>query len=132
MGSSGSGRLTDYPGTSPVGSKGASQKGEGGGGPPDDRCGRAFSASLEDIEHSEYYLAHSSPPPVSEPLRVRHGKRLVAETVDGQSVGNIPTPLNYLAACLKEGWSYQGLVTASNSGPPLAAVVGDFAAKPPA
>jgi hypothetical protein len=131
MGSSGSGRISDYPGTSKGGGNGGGSTGGGGGQPPEDRCGRAFSTPLEDIEHSEYYQAHRAPPPVGEPLQIRQRKRLVAETAHGQSVGNIPTGLNFLAACLKDGWSYTGRVTASNNGPPLATVTADFAAIPP-
>lgn len=128
MGSSGSGRISDYPGTSNDSGSGTAT---GGGKPPEDRCGRAFSTSLEDIEHSEYYLAYGAPPPVKEVLRIRRRKRLVAETADGQSVGNIPTAFNYLASCLKEGWDYAGLVTASKNGPRLASMTADFAASAP-
>ncbi len=132
MGSSGSGRISDYPGTSRAGGNGGGPKGDGGDQPPEDRCGRAFSTPLEDIEHSEYYEVHGAPPPIGEALRIRQRKRLVAETADGQSVGNIPTALNFLASCMKEGWDYTGLVTVSNNGPPLASATADFAATSPA
>lgn len=128
MGSSGSGRISDYPGSSGGGPSGAGDGGGSGGGQPEDRCSRAFAVSLEDIEHSDYYSAHGAPPPVGEVLRVALRKRLVAETGTGQSVGNLPTAFNYLAGCLKEGWSYTGTVTSSASGPPVASVSGDFAA----
>jgi hypothetical protein len=36
-------------------------------------------------------------------LSIQLGKRLIAVTANGQSVGNLPTALNYLAACLKDG-----------------------------
>jgi hypothetical protein len=130
MGSSGSGRIGDYPGTSQGG--GSPSQGAGGGGrPPEDRCARAFSTALEDIEHSEHYRAHGVPPPKSEVLEIRLAKRLVAVTAGGQSVGNLPTALNYLAACMKDGWRYTGLVTDSGNGPPTATVTADFAATPP-
>lgn len=129
MGSSGSGRITDYPGSSK--SKGNGDEIGGGGQSPQDRCGRAFRTPLEDIEHSEYYKSKGVPPPVEEKLRIGQRKRLVAETFTGQSVGNIPTSFNYLAACLKTGWTYEGLVTASKNGPPLASVMADFVPIPP-
>lgn len=131
MGSSGSGRISDYPassGGSGGAGGGAGGDGGGGGGQPDDRCGRAFTVTFEDVEHSDYYAAHGAPPPIGEELRVSLRKRVVAETTSGQSVGNLPTALNYLAACLKEGWTYTGAVTASSKGPPIATVTGDFAA----
>lgn len=143
MGSSGSGRISDYPGSSRArgdrdggrgrdsgGGGGAGGSG-GGGGQPEDRCGKAFSVRLEDIEHSEYFTAHGAPPPLGETLHVRQRKRLVAETSTGQTVGNLPTSYNYLAGCLKDGWAYTGQVTTSSSGPPVAAVTADFAAMPP-
>jgi hypothetical protein len=129
MGSSGSGRISDYPGTSQGG--GGTSRGGGGGQPPEDRCARAFSAALEDIEHCEYYQAHGAPPPQGEALEVRLAKRLIAVAANGQSVGNLPTALNYLAACMKDGWRYTGLVTDSGNGPPTATVTADFAATPP-
>lgn len=129
MGSSGSGRISDYPGTSQGG--GGTSQGGGGGQPPEDRCARAVSAALEDVEHSDYYHAHGQPPPSGTGLEVRLVKRLVAVTSDGQSVGNLPTGLNYLAACMKDGWRYTGLVVDSGNGPPTATVTADFAATRP-
>jgi hypothetical protein len=132
MGSSGGGRISDY-----SGSKGGSNKGGGGGGsgggplPPAERCGRAFSVELEDVEHSDFFAANGTQPSVGTPLRIRKRKRLVAETLDGVSVGNIPTSHNYLADCIEAGWDYMGQVTVSSSGPPVASVVGDFAAIAP-
>ena len=122
MGSSGSGRITDYPGSS--------KKGSGGDPSPEDRCERAFSAALEDIEHSDYYKSHGAVPPVGERLRVTQRKRLVAETTNGESVGNLPTSLNYLAGCLKDGWGYRGEIRNSKAGRPVATISADFAAIP--
>jgi hypothetical protein len=130
MGSSGSGRISDYPGTG--GRPGSKSGGAGDPVGSGDRCSRAFTASLEDIEHSDYFEANGVVPPIGQSLRIAQRKRLVAETGDGQSVGNLPTSLNYLAACLKDGWTYTGVVTACSNGPPVAAVMGDFAANPPA
>ncbi len=128
MGSSGSGRISDYPGSSGGGRSGGGGGGGGGGDQPDDRCGRAFSVTFEDVEHSEYYVAHGGPPSIGEELHISLRKRLVAETASGQSVGNLPTAFNYLAACLKEGWVYTGAVTGASKGPPVVIVTGDFAA----
>lgn len=139
MGSSGGGRISDY-----SGSKGGSNKGTGGSGggaggggggdgpiPPEERCGRAFSVELEDVEHSDHFAANGGPPPVGTALRIRRLKRLVAETLDGVSVGNVPTSHNYLADCIEADWSYVGQVRVSSSGPPTASVIGDFAATAP-
>src|SRR4051812_5566945 len=98
MGSSGSCNLGHYPSSSPKGKPGGTS---GGGGSPEDRCARAFSVRLEDVEQSEYYRAHKTTPPVGTQLTVAQRKRLVAQTGGGESIGNLPTTFNYLASCLK-------------------------------
>ena len=131
MGSSGSGNLSDYSGSSGGSNKGSGGDGGGGPLPPADRCSRAFTVELEDVEHSDYFKANGSPPPEGTPLRIRRSKRLVAETADGVAVGNIPTSYNYLAECMAADWEYEGQVVVSTSGPPVVSVVGDFAASSP-
>jgi hypothetical protein len=130
MGSTGGGRIRDYPGSSKPPSD---DSGGGGGGtpPPSDRCARAISVALEDIEHCDYFGTHGVVPPVGEILKVAQRKRVVAETAAGVSVGNLPTSYNYLAACLKDGWTYVGSIRSSSNGPPLAAVTADFGAVAP-
>lgn len=125
MGSSGSGRFSDYPGTG----SGSSGSGTGSGGT--DRCALAVDASLEDIEQSDFFKSNGTPPSVGTALRIEQRKRLVAITDKGEVVGNIPTQLNYLAACIASGWKYEGRVRASSSGPPVATVDADFAASSP-
>lgn len=133
MGSSGSGRISDYPGSSKGGSKtGGAGSGGGSGQVPEDRCGRALAVVLEDIEHSDYFVTHRTVPPAGTVLRIQHKKRLAAVTEEGEVVGNLPTGYNYLAACLKEGWSYIGTVRSSTSRPPIASVSADFIANSPA
>ena len=129
MGSSGSGKISDYPGSSSSGKSG----GEGGGSNagPDDRCSKAFSARLEDVEQSEYYRKHGKIPPIGTQVEVAMRKRPVAQTTAGESIGNLPTSFNYLASCMKEGWVYIGVVQSVNSGPPVAAIQVDFAATHP-
>ena len=129
MGSSGPSRISDYPGSS---SRGKPAKPGGGNGySPTDRCARAFSARLEDVEQSDYYQAYKTTPPVGMKVEVAQRKRLVAQTLSGESIGNLPTSLNYLASCLKDGWHYFGTVQSVTSGPPVATISGDFAATPP-
>src|SRR6185437_5263017 len=117
MGSSGSGRISDYPGSSQSKSGGGK-----GGGSQDDRCARAFSARLEDVERSDFYQTHGKVPPIGTRLEIVQRKRLVAQTPNGQSVGNLPTSLNYLASCLKDGWSYVGTIQNATNPPPVASI----------
>src|SRR5690348_11275989 len=136
MGSSGTGRLTDYPGSgkrkkpgSKRGGGGAGGSGGSGGGgrPPEDRCGKAFTVILEDVEGSGYYEAHKTVPAIGSAVRVAHKKRIIAETPTGKPVGNLPTNFNYLASCIAAGFSYVGKVTQSTKGPPVATVTIDVA-----
>jgi hypothetical protein len=129
MGSTGSGRISDYPGSSSQGKPGGT--GGSNGDSPIDRCARAFSARLEDVEQSDYYRAHNSMPPIGTQVEVAQRKRLVAQTTSGESIGNLPTSLNYLASCLKEGWRYVGRVQSVSGGPPVATISADFGATPP-
>ncbi len=129
MGNSGSGRISDYPGSSPSGS---SKSGAGNGNtPPEDRCAKAFSARLEDVELSDFYQNHGRFPDVGTQLEIALRKRLVAQTTTGESVGNLPTSFNYLAACIKDGWRYVGSVESATSGPPEVSLSADFAATSP-
>lgn len=127
MGSTGSGRISDYPGSSSQGKAG----GGTGGGSQEDRCARAFNARLEDVEWSDYYRAHRAVPAVGTQLTVVLNKRLIAQTTAGENVGNLPTSLNYLAACIKDGWRYIGTVQSATNPPPEANISADFAATPP-
>ena len=126
MGSSGSGRISDYPGSSSKGSA-SSTSGSGGSGGGPDRCAQAIAVILEDIEHCDFYTAVGTVPAPGQQLRIAFKKRIVAETDAGITVGNLPTAYNYLAACLKDGWTYTGTVTASNGSGVVATVSADFA-----
>lgn len=126
MGSSGSGRISDYPGSSKTESS-SGGKGGGGNGGGSDRCAQAIAVSLEDIEHCDYYKTVGGVPAPGQRLRLAHKKRIVAQTDAGVTVGNLPTAYNYLASCLKEGWTYTGTVTNSNGTGRVATVSADFA-----
>jgi hypothetical protein len=129
MGSNESDRISDYPGLSSSGISG------GGGDVNDaraqDRCGRAFSARLEDAQQSEYYRTRGTVPLLGTEVQIVRRKRLVAQTTDGESIGNLPTSFNYLAACLTDGWTYVGKVRSVAVAPPIATILVDFAAAPP-
>lgn len=114
MGSTGSGSFTDYP----------------GGSGSDDQCYRAFAAALEDVEHGAYFKARAAVPPVGTVLALAHQKRIVAVTEAGEVVGSLPIRLNYLAGCLRQGYTYTGHVLEARSGP-VVVVLADFIAAPP-
>ena len=125
LGSNGSGRISDYPGSSSSSGIGS---GTGGDGGAIDRCSRAFNTRLEDVELSPYYQAHGVLPPIGTKVRVVQGKRMQVQTLDGEVIGNLPTSLNYLAACLKDGWTYVGTVQKLLSQQPVLTVALDFVA----
>lgn len=128
MGTSGPARLTDYPGSK----KGDKSGGNGdSGSTPEDRCNRAFSVTLEDVEHCTFFKLHGTSPTAGTDVQVAHKKRIVAETLAGEVVGNLPTRFNYLASCLGAGFKYVGKVVDSANGPPVAKVTVDIAPVPP-
>ncbi|MAM73718.1 MAG: hypothetical protein CMO29_07940 [Tistrella sp.] len=113
MGSSGSGRLTDYPGSQSKGTGNEVGSGASGG----DRCGRAFSCILEEVELCSYFLKHKSAPPTNTILSIIHQRRLFAVDANGESVGALPTKFNYIADCIVAGFTYKGRVVTSSSTP---------------
>jgi hypothetical protein len=143
MGSRGSGRISDYPGSSSSskGGRGRGNPDSGGAGGPgatktsgggkpsgaDDRCAKAFAVKLEDVEHSDYFRAHGGSPVSGTTMTLVHRKRLVATTAEGESTGNLPTSFNYLAACMKDGWNYVGTVSNVTGSRTGVSIVVDFA-----
>ena len=123
MGSTGSGSFSDYPGSRP------NEKGQGAGGggaSGEDRCARAFSCTLEEVEQCEYFSANGDVPPVNTALSIEQRGRLFAVDAAGRTVGALPTKFNYLADCIAAGFAYEGRVNASTTAP-VASVSVDFA-----
>jgi len=124
MGSSGSGSFSDYSGkTKQTGDGGGSS----GGGSGNDLCRQAFSVGLEDVGDHELFTTTGAVPPVGSPLSLAHQGRIVALDANGVIVGALPTRFNYLAACLRDGIGYTGVVTLSATAP-APRVNADFAA----
>lgn len=124
MGSSGSGRFSDYSG-SPKQTENTG--GSSGGSSGHDRCRQAFAAGLEDVEQYDYYNNHGHAIPVGTRLILSVVVRVIALTETGESVGALPTSFNYIAGCLNSGITYTGIVTNSSSWPIMRVDV-DFAA----
>ena len=111
MGSTGSGNFSDYTGKPKTGSG----SGSSGGSSGSDKCGEPFATSLEDVASHDFYVNHGSAPAVGTQLTVEVRGRVVA-VAGTESVGSLPTRLNYLARCLQDGFTYTGIVTASSNG----------------
>jgi hypothetical protein len=127
MGSTGSGSFSDYPGSRPKeGGEGAG----GGGASGEDRCARAFSCALEEVEQCDYFTASGGVPPANTALTIEQRGRLFAVDSSGQTVGALPTRFNYLADCMAAGFKYEGRVNSSASAP-VASVNVDFAPRTP-
>ncbi|WP_323949955.1 hypothetical protein [Aeromonas caviae] len=125
MGSSGSGRFSDYPGT-----KATKIVGDGvgiaGGESGTDRCLKAFSTLLEEVGNSDYYSKFHKVPSVGEQVKIIFNKnRLFAVDINGIEIGALPTYLNYLFACMNDGVNYIGLVSHS-AATPVPTVTTDF------
>lgn len=126
MGSTGSGRFTDYSGSKKANGKG-SKGGQGGGSSGTDRCLQALSCTLEEVSQCEFYATNGKVPAPNTSLKVILDKRLFAINDKGVKVGALPTKYNYLAACMKAGFTYAGLVTTSKISP-TPAITADFVA----
>jgi hypothetical protein len=124
MGSSGSGSFSDYSkkpskksGTNGHGSQKGSGGGASGGASGENDCAKAIGdISLEEVVRCEYYEKHSDVPRVSTHVRVRDvlvEHRIGIENNKGELLGYLPTEYNYLVGCMKEGYSYAGLVKSS-------------------
>lgn len=124
MGSTGSGRLSDY-----SGAREQSKNGQpaGGGSSGADRCRQAFSAILEEVAQCGYYTAAKTVPPRGSELRLVLDGRIFAVAQNGSKVGALPTSYNYLAGCIESGVQYVGIVKRAIASP-VPSVEADFVA----
>ncbi|WP_217806074.1 hypothetical protein [Halomonas sp. BC1] len=128
MGSSGSGRFSDYPGTKAREVDG-NGTGVAGGTSGVDKCLQAFQVLLEDVGNSDFYSQFNNVPATGDQLVIRFDKRRVfALDVNGVKVGALPTSFNYLVECMEDGVTYVGVVS-SSSVSPVPTVAADFVAK---
>lgn len=125
MGSSGSGRFSDYPGTKAKEVAGGGT-GVAGGASGADKCQQAFHVLLDDVGNSDFYSQFNAVPSVGHQLDIVFDKkRVFAVDVNGVKVGALPTSYNYLVACLEDGVTYIGVVT-SSAVSPVPTVAADF------
>lgn len=125
MGSSGSGRFSDYPGT-----KAKEVKGDGtglaGGASGVDKCKQAFHVLLEDVGNSQFYSQFKTVPSPGDQLGILFDqRRIFAVDINGIKIGALPTSFNYLVACLQDDVTYVGLVSYSAASP-VPTVEADF------
>lgn len=82
-----------------------------------DKCQGSIDTELDDVARSDFYKHNKKLPTKGVEVRVRptlqHGRLAVEETKAGTAIGNLPTRFNYLLLCLKNGYNYEGTVTAS-------------------
>lgn len=107
MGSTGSGRLTDYSRF-----RGA-VKGVTGGEDLINKCDRAIATALEDVETCDYFKKKGIVPAKGTYVKIALKTRLVALDENGDVIGHLPTEYNYLLECLNDGYQYEGEVSGS-------------------
>ena len=105
MGSTGTGNFTDYPS-----SGGKHQK-------ESNKCERAFTTGLEDVELNSYFEKNKTVPNAGVPVEIVLIERIVAISTDGLIFGNLPSSYNYLKVCMDQGYTYSGVISASSSSP---------------
>lgn len=113
MGSTGSGSFSDYPKSKPI-----KPELENGGSSGTDKCGKAFSTSLEEVQRCTHFLEYGEVPPLQMQVSVGfNGSRLVVTNNEGVEIGYLPTKYNYIRFCLEENLNYGGIVTSSRNVP---------------
>lgn len=112
MGSSGSDSLSDYSGHSSIGNS------KQGGTSGEDKCGKAFSTSLEEVPNCAFYLNNGAVPAVGIAVTVVFANpRFEIRDNNGMAIGYLPTMYNYLRACMQEGRNYAGFVSSTGLHP---------------
>ncbi|RLC63580.1 MAG: hypothetical protein DRI01_04965 [Chloroflexi bacterium] len=122
MGSTGTGRFSDYSNSSGGSEKstkmGGNAKSTGGAG---NRCEKNLKVSLEEVAVCTYYSDHGDVPPVNTDVDVISklvGRRIGVQTSTvSELIGYLPTEYNYLRQCMEQGYSYSGAVTSSSLKP---------------
>ncbi len=107
MGSTGSGRLSDYS------RFGGAVKGVTGGEDLINKCDRAVATALEEVETCDYYKKKGNVPEKNTYVKIGFKARLVALNEEGDVIGYLPTEYNYLLGCLSDGYQYEGEVSGS-------------------
>lgn len=112
MGSSGSGNFSDYQGFN---GNGESPQ---GGSSNKDKCGKAFSTKLEEVQTCEFFLKYSDVPPDGTTVEISFiNPRLAVLDSNKMCIGYLPTKFNYLRSCLTDNFSYAGIVSNSTLNP---------------
>lgn len=111
MGSSGPGTLSDY-----TNFRGAIQGVTGGKGLVN-KCEKAVSTILEDVENCDYYKKNGSVPAKGTYVKIAFNTRIAAVNKNDDVIGYLPTEYNYLLECLTEGFQYEGEVSGSFDAP---------------
>nr|WP_315154069.1 hypothetical protein [uncultured Flavobacterium sp.] len=119
MGSTGSGSFSDYDHKP----KGNSNQGGSSG---EDKCARAFSTLLEEVQNCEFFetTANVLPPGATVSI-IFANPRLAVQNDNNVIIGYLPTKFNYLLACMESGINYSGMVSSSTL-IPLASVSVDI------
>ena len=107
MGSTGSGRLSDYSRFRDA------VKGVTGGEDLINKCDRAVATVLEDVETCDYFKKYGKVPVKGTYVKIALKTRLVALDENSDLIGHLPTEYNYLLECLNSGYQYEGEVSGS-------------------
>ena len=125
MGSSGTGRLSDYS----KNKTGAGSGGSSGGSSGSDPCENLINEQLEEVARNAYFTKSGSVPPSGTSVSLVFNKRLLVVDSNGVEIGFLPTQFNYLVSCLGAGFSYEGVVEKSATSPVPAVLVSLMASK---
>jgi len=111
MGSSGTGRLSDYT------QSGGGLGGKSGGSSGTDKCIETIQEQLEEVALCDYYISNNNVPPIGSTVSVVIKNRIAIENTAGELIGYLPTQYNYLVGCIQNGYRYSGSIQVSTIDP---------------
>ena len=111
MGSTGSGSFSDY-------SNYKSSNPKQGGDSGEDKCGKAFSSTLEEVQTCDFYSNHANVPTINTKVKVVFlHPRLAIVDFNNCCIGYLPTKYNYLRFCIEDNFTFAGIVSNSSLTP---------------
>lgn len=116
MGTTGSGKFGEYPGS---GSGGKSEKNDCRVSVPE--------VALDDVARCQYYEAHGNLPEIGTAVSARQelfkGRIAIQTSVENEIVGFLPPRFNFLLGCMQQGYQYDGEIISANTAPVPSVVI---------
>ncbi len=119
MGTNGTNKFSDYPGTPDGSGEGKAGGAAGADGP---LCERVLeNVTLEEVGRCPYFERTGVVPAIGTPVDVRatlvEGRIAVGTSDEQEVIGYLPTEYTYLRRCMEQGYAYGGEISSSSAKP---------------